>query len=331
MKCPGTLPASPSPARIGKNRPPDSGGRCPRLHTGLAFWGGGPLSKAAVSKILHKAELAPRIYELVVEAPRIARKAQPGQFVVVMADERGERIPLTIADFDRQGGTITMVLMVVGTSSEKLSRLDAGQSLYALIGPLGRPSEIEDFGTVVMVAGGVGTAPVYPIARALHEHGCRVITIQGARTSGLLFWLDRMAAVSDEHIITTDDGSAGRKGLVTEPLKELLEQDAEKRIGCVCAIGPAVMMKFCSLTTRPFAVKTIVSLNTVMVDGTGMCGGCRVQVGDQTQFTCVDGPEFDGHLVDWDLLLSRQKIYSEDEKCSLDRYLGAVKKQAGHP
>jgi len=272
-----------------------------------------------MSRILQKLELVPKIYEIVVDAPRIAGKARAGQFVVVMADERGERIPLTIADFDRRKGTLTMVLMVVGTSSMKLSRLEVGDAFHALIGPLGKASQIEQFGTVVMVAGGVGTAPVYPIARAFHESGSRVITIQGARSKDLLFWEDRLASVSDRHIITTDDGTAGRKGLVTEPLKELLEEDAAKTVDCVYAIGPAIMMKFCSLTTKPFGVKTIVSLNSIMIDGTGMCGGCRVDVGGQTQFTCVDGPEFDGHLVDWDLLMSRQSIYHEQEACSLER------------
>lgn len=274
-----------------------------------------------MNKILSKKLLAPKIYEMVVEAPRVARKAKPGQFVVVMSDEKGERIPLTIADFDRQRGTVTMVLMVVGASSMQISRLEAGDSLYALIGPLGMASEIEDYRSVVMVAGGVGTAPIYPIAKAFHERGCRVITIQGARNKELLFWAERLASVSDEHIFTTDDGSAGRKGLVTEPLRELLAGDADKAIQCVYAIGPAIMMKFCAQTTRPFGVKTVVSLNTVMVDGTGMCGGCRVNVNGQVKFTCVDGPEFDGHQVDWDLVLSRQKIYHEQEACSLNRYV----------
>jgi len=274
-----------------------------------------------MNEILHKVELAPKTYELIVEAPRIARKAQPGQFVVVMADERGERIPLTIADFDRQNGTITIVVMVVGTSSHKLSRLAVGESLHSLMGPLGKPSKIENVGTVLIVAGGVGAAPVYPIARAFHELNCRVITIQGARKKELLFWVRRLSTVSDEHIITTDDGSAGRKGLVTEPLKELLMKDARKAISHVYAIGPAIMMKFCALTTKPFDVRTIVSLNAIMVDGTGMCGGCRVRVGNETLFTCVDGPEFDGQLVDWDLLLSRQNIYSKEEHRSYERYL----------
>jgi ferredoxin--NADP+ reductase len=274
-----------------------------------------------MSKILSRRELVPKIHELVIEAPRIARKARAGQFVVVMADESGERVPLTIADFDRQRGTVTLVIMVVGSSSLKISRLCAGDNLYALIGPLGQASEIEPLDTVVLVAGGVGTAPVYPIAREFHQAGSRVITIQGARSKELLFWTDRLASVSDCHIVTTDDGSAGRKGLVTAPLDELLREDQQKGIGCVYAIGPAVMMKFCSQTTRPFGVKTVVSLNSVMVDGTGMCGGCRVDVGGETRFTCVDGPEFDGHLVDWDLLLSRQKIYVKHEGCSLERMM----------
>jgi ferredoxin--NADP+ reductase len=274
-----------------------------------------------MNKILRKTELAPKIYEIVAEAPRVARKARPGQFVVVMADDHGERIPLTIADFDRSAGTITMVLMIVGASSLKVSRLGVGDELFALIGPLGQASEIENYGTAVMVAGGVGTAPIYPIARALREAGSRVITIQGARSKNLLFWTDRIAAVSNEHIVMTDDGTAGRKGLVTDPLKELLQGDAGHQVGCVYAIGPTVMMKFCALATRPFNVKTIVSLNTVMVDGTGMCGGCRVEVGGQTKFTCADGPEFDGHQVNWDELMQRQKIYVEHESCSLKKYV----------
>jgi ferredoxin--NADP+ reductase len=257
----------------------------------------------------------------VVEAPRVAKKALPGHFVVVMAEEEGERIPLTIADFDRQAGTVTLVVMVVGTSTTKICQLEPRQALHALIGPLGAPSEIEEFDSVIMVAGGVGTAPVYPIARAFHELGCRVTTIQGARTKELLFWTDRIAAVSEEHIITTDDGSFGRQGLVTEPLGELLQSNSDKKVDCVYAIGPAIMMKFCAETTRPHGVRTVASLNSVMVDGTGMCGGCRVDVGGKTKFTCVDGPEFDGHLVDWDLLLSRQRIYHEQEACSLNKYV----------
>jgi ferredoxin--NADP+ reductase len=260
---------------------------------------------------------------MVVEAPDIAAKAEPGHFVIVMADERGERIPLTVADYDRRQGTITLVLMVVGTSSQKLARLAEGDDLYAMIGPLGHASPMDDFGTVVMVAGGVGTAPIYPIARGLHDRGNRVIAIQGARNASLAFWTDKLAAVCDKHILSTDDGSAGRKALVTEPLQELLA--SEPSIGCVYAIGPPMMMRAVAEVTRPQGVKTIVSLNTIMVDGTGMCGGCRVRVGDRVLFTCIDGPEFDGHLVDWNSVFARQRVYHADEKCSLDRYVARAR------
>ncbi len=271
-------------------------------------------------EIVENTELCPDIWQIVVEAPDVAAKALPGHFVIVMADQQGERIPLTVADYDPSAGTLTLVLAVVGTSSTKLSKLEAGQQLYALLGPLGHPSEIARHGTVVMVAGGVGTAPIYPIAKAMKAAGNRVVSIQGARTAELLFWEEKLRAVSDQYIVTTDDGSRGRKGLVTEPLRELLEDDRQGAIGCVYAIGPPVMMKFCAETTRPFDIKTIVSLNTIMGDGTGMCGGCRVRVGDKTLFTCVDGPEFDGHLVDWDGVLARQRIYVAEEKCSMERY-----------
>ncbi len=270
--------------------------------------------------ILKREEIAPNIFEMVVEHPRLAAKAQPGHFVIVMPEEQSERIPLTIADFDRNAGTITMVIMAVGTSTRKIVKLGKGDHLHAMIGPLGHASELADFGTVVMIAGGVGTAPIYPIAKALKAMGNRVVSIQGARNKDLLFWTDKLASVSDEHIITTDDGSAGRKGLVTEPLKELLET-RKSEIGCVYTIGPAIMMKFCAKTVAPFGVKTIASLNSVMIDGTGMCGGCRVRIGNETKFTCVDGPEFDAQAIDWDILLSRQKLYCDEEKCSLDRYV----------
>ena len=271
-------------------------------------------------KILKKTLLAPKIYELVVHAPDVAHKAMPGHFIICMADETGERIPLTIADFDREAGTITLVLMTVGVSSTKISRLEEGDSLYALIGPLGHPSEMENFGTVILVAGGVGTAPVYPIAKMLHELGNHVIVIQGARTQELLFWVDKMAAVCDEHIVTTDDGTFGRHGKVTEPLAEILETRRDE-VKAVWVIGPAIMMKFCSLTTQPYGVKTFASLNTIMIDGTGMCGGCRLTVGGKTRFTCCDGPEFDAHAIDWDSVLKRQAVYKCQEKCSMDRYV----------
>jgi NAD(P)H-flavin reductase len=206
--------------------------------------------------------------------------------------------------------------MQVGTTTYKLACLNAGDDIMDLIGPLGLPSEIENFGTVVCVGGGVGVAPVYPIARALKQAGNKVITIMGARSKELLFWEERLSSVSDELIVTTDDGTYARKGVVTEPLKEVLERD--KGISRVIAIGPAIMMKFCSLTTKPFGVTTIVSLNSIMVDGTGMCGCCRVSVGEATKFVCVNGPEFDGHQVDWDLLFARQRIYCDEERRSLE-------------
>jgi len=281
--------------------------------------------------ILSKRELCPKIWEMVVSNPRLAGKAEPGHFVIVMADEQGERIPLTIADFDAVQGTITLVIMAIGTSTEKLVRMNAGENLHALIGPLGHASELENYGSchqrnnkVVMVAGGVGAAPVYPIARALKAMGNHVTMIHGARNKELLFWQDRLENASSEYIVTTDDGSQGRKGLVTEVLRELLEADQAndpRSIGGVISIGPAIMMKFCAETVRPFGVKTIASLNTIMIDGTGMCGGCRVSVGGATKFTCVDGPEFDALAVDWDSVLSRQKIYCNEEKCSLEQYL----------
>ena len=268
--------------------------------------------------IVTKEKLSPVIDFMKVKAPAIARKAKPGQFVIIRVDDVGERIPLTLADWDGKEGTISLVAMQVGTSTYKLAYLNAGEYILNLVGPLGLPSEIEKFGTVVCVGGGVGVAPVFPIARALKQAGNKVISIIGARSRDLLFWEERLRSVSDELTVTTDDGSYARKGLVTEPLKEVLEKD--KQVNRVIAIGPAIMMKFCSLTTKPFGVKTIVSLNSIMVDGTGMCGCCRVSVGGVTKFACVDGPEFDGHEVDWDLLFNRQRIYCDEEKSSLESW-----------
>ena len=244
----------------------------------------------------------------------MARKCAPGQFVIIRIDEKGERIPLTIADWDRKEGSVTLVFMEAGATTFRLAQLKAGDSIANFVGPLGLPSHIERFGTVVCVAGGVGVAPIVPITRALKEKGNKIISILGARCKDLLFWEDKLRSVSDQLIVTTDDGTYGRKGVVTEPLKEILEKE---RIDRVVAIGPTVMMKFCSKTTKPFGVKTIVSLNPIMVDGTGMCGCCRVSVGGTTKFACVDGPEFDGHEVDWDLLAARQRTYLDEEKRSL--------------
>jgi len=269
-------------------------------------------------KIMLREDLVPNIHLFKVEAPAVARKAQAGQFVIVRVDEKGERIPLTIADWDREDGSVTIVFMEAGATTRKLAQLKAGDYIANFVGPLGLPTHIEKFGTVVCVGGGFAVATIVPIARALREAGNRVISIMGARSKDLLFWEDRLGSVSDQLIVTTDDGSYACKGVVTEPLKELLEGD--ERIDRVIAIGPTVMMKFCSQTTKPFGVPTIVSLNPIMVDGTGMCGCCRVEVGGATKFTCVDGPEFDGHQVDWDLLFARQRIYLEEEKCSLEQW-----------
>ena len=263
-------------------------------------------------KILKMQELSPGVKLQVVSAPQIARKCQPGQFVILRIDEDGERIPLTIADFDREAGTITLIFQEVGRSTRQLGQLAEGDSLLDLAGPLGKPSHIENFGTVVCIGGGIGVAPVYPIARALKEAGNKVISIIGARNADLLIMEKEMAAVSDILHVTTDDGSKGRKGFVTDPLKDLIA--AGEKIGLVLAIGPVVMMRGVAEVTRPHAIHTIVSLNPIMVDGTGMCGGCRVNVGNQNKFACVDGPEFDAHQVDFDGLIVRQRMYHDQEK-----------------
>jgi len=269
-------------------------------------------------KILLRQDLVPDIHLFKVAAPNVAKKAQPGQFVVIRIDERGERIPLTIADWDREEGSVTIVFMEVGTTTHRLALLEAGDFIADFIGPLGLPTHIEKFGTVVCVAGGFAVATIVPIARAMRDKGNRVISIMGARNKSLIFWEGGLRSVSDQLIVTTDDGSYARKGVVTEPLKELLETG--EKIDRVIAIGPSIMMKFCAKTTQPFGIKTIVSLNPIMVDGTGMCGCCRVSVGGVTKFTCVDGPDFDGHQVDWDLLFARQRIYLDEEKRSLEQW-----------
>jgi NAD(P)H-flavin reductase len=269
-------------------------------------------------RIISRETLAAKIHLFKIQAPAVARKAQPGQFVVVRVDERGERIPLTIAAWDEKEGSVSMVFMEVGATTFRLAQLKAGESIADFVGPLGVPSDIEEFGTVVCVAGGVGVAVVTPIAKALKEKGNNIISILGARSKDLLFWEEKLRNASHQLIVTTDDGTYGRKGVVTEPLKELLESG--EKVDRVIAIGPTVMMKFCAKTTQPFGVKTIVSLNPIMVDGTGMCGCCRVSVGGATKFACVDGPDFDGHQVDWDLLAARQRIYLDEEKRSFERW-----------
>lgn len=277
-------------------------------------------------KILLRQDLVPNIHLFKLDAPAIARKARPGQFVMVRIDEKGERIPLTIAGWDRKEGSVTIVFMEVGATTHRLATLKAGDSIANFVGPLGVPTHIEKFGTVICVAGGFAVAVIMPIARALKEEGNRVISIMGFRSKNLVFWEDELGRVSDQLIMTTDDGTYGRKGLVTEPLKEILSSG--QKIDRVIAIGPSVMMKFSAKTTEPFGVKTIVSLNPIMVDGTGMCGCCRVSVGGVTKFACVDGPDFDAHQVDWDLLFARQKVYLDEEKHSFDEWLAKHKVHA---
>jgi ferredoxin--NADP+ reductase len=271
-----------------------------------------------VYDILFKEDLTPFTELFEIRAPVVARKARAGQFVIIRIHEKGERIPLTIADYDRDQGTISLVVQEVGKTTLEMGNMQAGDQLASLTGPLGIPSEIEHCGTVLCVGGGFAIAPVYPIARALKEAGNTVVSILGVRTKELLFWEDKLRAVSEELIVCTDDGSHGREGVVTLAMQEMLE--AGRSIDRVWAIGPAIMMKFCALSTQPFGVPTTVNLNSIMVDGTGMCGACRVEVGGQTRFACVDGPEFDGHQVDWDLLMTRQRIYLEEEQRAMEAW-----------
>lgn len=262
--------------------------------------------------IRKKQLLSPGVYRYEVDAPRVAEKTQPGQFVILRPHEEGERIPLTVADFDREKGILTLIFQVVGASTELLAQMKEGDAILDLVGPLGQKSHIASgLGTVVCIGGGIGVAPVYPITRGMKEAGNRVISIMGAKSRDILIMEEEMRAASDETLVTTDDGSYGIKGFVTTALKELLARG--ERIDLVYAIGPVVMMKSVADVTRPLGIKTIVSLNPVMVDGTGMCGGCRVQVGGETKFACVDGPEFDGAVVDFAGLQARQGMYREME------------------
>jgi ferredoxin--NADP+ reductase len=265
--------------------------------------------------IIETAYLSPQVKWFRIEASDISRKARAGQCVIVRAAEQGERIPLTIADFDGSR-TIDLVVQEVGEGTREINRLQKGDRFLNVAGPLGHPSVIGLFGTVVCIGGGIGIAPLFPIARELKKAGNKIVSILGARNKDLLFWIEKISALSNDLIITTDDGSLGRKGVVTEPLKELMEQGV--KINRVIAIGPTVMMKFVSIATKPLAIKTIVSLNPIMLDGTGMCGGCRVEVGGASKFVCVDGPEFDAHEVDFDLLIARQGVYKmEEQECRI--------------
>ncbi len=263
-------------------------------------------------RIVHARQLSDAVFEMGVEAPRIARKARAGQFLMVRTTDRGERIPLTFSDWSAEEGWIRFIFMRVGKTTHELSHLGVGDELADVVGPLGVPTHVEGAGRVAVVGGGVGAAVAYPVARAMAEAGAEVRVILGARNAELLVLEDELRSLPGVQLtVMTDDGSAGEKGLVTHPLKQLCEAGAIDR---AFAVGPAIMMKFCAATTRDFDIPTTVSLNPIMVDGTGMCGACRVSVGGETRFGCVDGPDFDGHAVDWEELMSRQRIYVDDER-----------------
>lgn len=279
------------------------------------------MSPSAVTSyaIVRREDFSDVTFLLEVREPQMAMAARPGQFVIVMSNPEGERIPLTIADFDRARGTITLVIQAVGKTTKEMQRgLREGGSLHALVGPMGRPSHTDGLKKVVCVGGGLGVAPVYPQARAFHEAGAYVIGVIGFRNKDLVFWEDRFRAVCDEFIICSDDGSVGMKGLVTEGIKLAAARHAD--IDQLIAIGPPIMMRSCSELTKTLGIKTVVSLNPVMVDGTGMCGGCRVKVGGRTRFACVDGPEFDAHTVDFDDLMFRLARFKPEEKVALERW-----------
>lgn len=266
-----------------------------------------------MNAILYKEQLSNDVFLMKVHAPMIAEERAAGQFIILQTDDDyGERIPLTIADANIADGTITLIFQVVGKTTQQLSLFQVGDKLPALVGPLGKPTHIDKFGSVVCVGGGIGVAPLHPIAQALKRAGNKVTIIIGARNKELIILEKEMRAIADEFIICTDDGSYGRKDLVTIPLKECCERSPKPDM--VIAIGPPVMMKFCSLATKPYGVFTQVSLNTIMVDGTGMCGGCRVNVGNEVKFVCVDGPEFNGHLVDFDNMINRLNSYKSIEQ-----------------
>ena len=277
-------------------------------------------------KILEKRELTDNVYLLRIEAPRVAQSALPGQFVIVRVDEQGERVPLTIADFDKEQGSVTIVIQAIGVSTRKLCTMNEGDSIADFAGPLGNPSEFVNMSAeelakrhFLFVAGGVGTAPVYPQVKWLNEHGAKVDVIIGAKTDSLLIYTEEMEKVCDNLYIATDDGSRGFKGLVTAKIKQLIDEEGKDYNECI-AIGPMIMMKFVTLTTREYSLRTTVSLNALMVDGTGMCGACRVSVGGKTLFTCVDGPEFDGHQVDFDEAMRRQAMYRNLESDANEKH-----------
>ena len=261
--------------------------------------------------IVHKEILNPTVTRMDIQAPLVAEKARPGQFIILRVEEDGERIPLTVADTDPQRGTVAIIFQIVGATTEKLNHLEEGDALQDFVGPLGRPSELEGLKKVAVIGGGVGCAIAYPVAKALHRQGAQVHAVVGFRSEDLIILQKEFEAVSDKLVVMTDDGSAGRKGLVTDALRELIESG--ERYDQVIAIGPLVMMKFVCKLTKELGIPTIVSMNPIMVDGTGMCGACRVSVGGEVKFACVDGPEFDGHLVDFDQAMKRQQMYKTEE------------------
>ena len=269
-------------------------------------------------KVLEKTFLQEIVVRMVIEAPEIARKRKAGQFIVLMIDEKGERIPLTIVDSDSQRGTITIIYQIVGKTTAQLAKMEKGDGIMHVLGPLGHATDLDNFGTAVCVGGGVGIGVAYPIAAALKKAGNKVISIIGARTKDILILEDDMRKVSDQLLVATDDGSYGFHGFVSNVLQNLI--DAGEKIDIAYAIGPVPMMNVVAKLTKTYGIKTIVSLNPIMVDATGMCGACRVSVGGKTKFGCVDGPEFDGHEVDFSLLMSRLKMYADDEKQALERY-----------
>lgn len=271
-----------------------------------------------MAKIAVKEMLTPEIVKMKVISPIVASKRKPGQFVMIRVDEKGERIPLTIVDSDPEAGTVTIIFQIVGKTTKKLSQLNKGDNILDFVGPLGKPTKIDQIGTVAVVGGGIGIAVAYPIAKGMQEAGNEVLAILGARSGNLIVLEREVEKVSDEIIVTTDDGSYKRKGMVTEPLKEHLDS---RKIDLVVAIGPVPMMRAVSELTENYGVKTIVSLNPIMVDGTGMCGACRVTIGNSTKFACVDGPEFDGHEVDFSDLTRRLTAYGKQEKRSYEEYL----------
>jgi ferredoxin--NADP+ reductase len=267
--------------------------------------------------ITHKRTLATGVVEMTILAPRVAKAHRPGQFLMVMNREDSERIPLTIADSDKEKGEVTIVFLEVGKSTIELGQeFNEGDDLFAVVGPLGTPTHIEVFGRVVVLGGGLGVAPIYPICKGLREAGNHVTTIVGYRRKDLMFWDDRLASVSDDFVVTTDDGSVGTKGFVTTALQAM--KDEGRTMDRIIAIGPPVMMRAVAELTRPWGIPTVVSLNTIMVDGTGMCGGCRIDVGNETKFVCVDGPDFDAHVVNWDEMFSRLKAYQAEERLAVE-------------